>query len=107
MGKGKRKIYNTTLNTDLTKGIRILAAQLGKRQNDLLEEAIWDVVGIPRLLILNGDMSTMQKSGWAYCRGNDLVLGDEAVKMGRRVAHWQSDGWCTIWREPNAPTEAM
>jgi hypothetical protein len=30
MGKGKRKIYNTTLNSDLTKGIRILAAQMGK-----------------------------------------------------------------------------
>jgi len=44
MGKGKRKIYNTTLNSDLTKGIRILAAQMGKRQNDLLEEAIWDLL---------------------------------------------------------------
>ena len=44
MKKGKRKIYNTTLNSDLTKGIRILAAQLGKRQNDLLEEAIWDLL---------------------------------------------------------------
>ena len=44
MGKGKRKIYNTTLNSDLTKGIRILAARLGKRQNDLLEEAIWDLL---------------------------------------------------------------
>ena len=44
MSKGKRKIYNTTLNSDLTKGIRILAARLGKRQNDLLEEAIWDLL---------------------------------------------------------------
>ena len=44
MGKGKRKIYNTTLNPDLTRGIRILAARLGKRQNDLLEEAIWDLL---------------------------------------------------------------
>ena len=44
MGKRKRKIYNTTLNSDLTKGIRILAAQMGKRQNDLLEEAIWDLL---------------------------------------------------------------
>lgn len=44
MGKGKRKIYNTTLNSDLTRGIRILAARLGKRQNDLLEEAIWDLL---------------------------------------------------------------
>ncbi len=40
----KRKIYNTTLDTDLMKEIRILAAQLGKRQNDLLEEAIQDLL---------------------------------------------------------------
>jgi hypothetical protein len=31
---GKRKIYNTTLDSELTKGVRILAAQLGKRQKD-------------------------------------------------------------------------
>ena len=41
---GKRKIYNTTLDTDLMKEIRILAAQLEKRQNDLLEEAIQDLL---------------------------------------------------------------
>jgi len=41
---GKRKIYNTTLDFELTKGVRILAAQLGKRQNDLLEEAIQDLL---------------------------------------------------------------
>jgi hypothetical protein len=41
---GKRKIYNTTLDSELTKGVRILAAQLGKRQNDLLEEAIQDLL---------------------------------------------------------------
>jgi predicted DNA-binding protein len=44
MEKGKRKIYNTTLNTELTRRIKILAAQMGKRQNDLLEEAIWDLL---------------------------------------------------------------
>ena len=44
MEKGKRKIYNTTLNTELTKRIRILAARMGIRQNDLLEEAIWDLL---------------------------------------------------------------
>ncbi|MDH3851974.1 MAG: PilZ domain-containing protein [Deltaproteobacteria bacterium] len=37
---GERKSYNTTLRTDLTMRLRILAAQQGKRQNDLLEEAI-------------------------------------------------------------------
>ena len=40
----KRKMYNTTLDTDLIKEIRILAAQLEKRQNDLLEEAIQDLL---------------------------------------------------------------
>jgi predicted transcriptional regulator len=41
---GKRKIYNTTLDTDLVREIRILAAQLEKRQNDLIEEAIKDLL---------------------------------------------------------------
>ena len=41
---GKRKIYNTTLDSELTKRIRILAAQLGKRQNELLEEALQDLL---------------------------------------------------------------
>jgi predicted transcriptional regulator len=41
---GKRKMYNTTLDADLTKEIRILAAQLDKRQNELIEEAIQDVL---------------------------------------------------------------
>ena len=39
-----RKMYNTTLDADLIKEIKILAAQLEKRQNDLLEEAIQDVL---------------------------------------------------------------
>jgi len=41
---GKRKMYNTTLDADLVKEIRILAAQMGKRHNDLLEEAIRDLL---------------------------------------------------------------
>lgn len=39
-----RKSYNTSLRTDLVKELRILAAQLDKRQNDLLEEAIRDLL---------------------------------------------------------------
>ena len=39
----KRKSYNTTLRADLTRRLRILAAHRGKRQNDLLEEAIKDL----------------------------------------------------------------
>ena len=44
MRMGKRKIYNTTLDSELTKRIRILAAHLGQRQNDLIEEAIRDLL---------------------------------------------------------------
>jgi len=49
----KRKFYNITLDCDLIKQIKILAAQLDKRQNDLIEEAIQDVLkkykGLDRL----------------------------------------------------------
>jgi len=41
---GKRKMYNATLDTNLTKKLRILDAQLEKRQNDLLEEATQDLL---------------------------------------------------------------
>ena len=37
-------MYNTTLDVNLMKELRILAAQLEKRQNDLLEEAIEDLL---------------------------------------------------------------
>ena len=40
----KRKMYNTTIDADLIKEIKILAAQSDKRQNDLLEEAIQDLL---------------------------------------------------------------
>ena len=40
----ERKSYNTTLRTDLMKKLRILAAELEKRQNDLLEEAVQDLL---------------------------------------------------------------
>jgi metal-responsive CopG/Arc/MetJ family transcriptional regulator len=40
----KRKFYNITLDCDLIKQIKILAAQLEKQQNDLIEEAIRDVL---------------------------------------------------------------
>jgi hypothetical protein len=40
----KKKFYNITLDCDLIKQIKILAAQLDKRQNDLIEEAIQDVL---------------------------------------------------------------
>jgi predicted transcriptional regulator len=37
-----RKGYNTTLRIDLMKRLRVLAAQLDKKQNDLIEDAILD-----------------------------------------------------------------
>jgi hypothetical protein len=40
----KRKFYNITLDCDLIKQIKILAAQLDRRQNDMIEEAIQDVL---------------------------------------------------------------
>ena len=40
----KRKMYNTTIDADLIREIKILAARLEKRQNDLLEEAIQDLL---------------------------------------------------------------
>lgn len=40
----KRKMYNTTLDAELIRRIKILAAELEKRQNDLLEEAIQDLL---------------------------------------------------------------
>ena len=40
----KRKMYNTTLDADLIRELKILAAQEGLRQNDLLEEAIQNLL---------------------------------------------------------------
>lgn len=41
---GIRKMYNTTLDSELIREIKVLAARLDKRQNDLLEEAIQDLL---------------------------------------------------------------
>lgn len=40
----ERKMYNTTLDIDLLRKLKILAAQMDKRQNDLLEEAMQDLL---------------------------------------------------------------
>ena len=39
-----RKNYNTTLKADLIKKLKILSAETDKRQNDLLEEAMKDLL---------------------------------------------------------------
>ena len=41
---GIRKMYNTTLDVDLVRELKILAAKLDLRQNDLMEEAIQDLI---------------------------------------------------------------
>ena len=41
---GIRKMYSTNLDVDLLKELKMLAAQLDLRQNDLLEEAIRDLI---------------------------------------------------------------
>lgn len=41
---GKRKTYCTNLNAELMKEIRVLSARQVKRQNELLEEAIRDLL---------------------------------------------------------------
>ena len=40
----KRAFYNITLDCNLIKQIKIMAAQLDMRQNELIEEAIKDVL---------------------------------------------------------------
>ena len=40
----RRTYYNTTIQTDLLKQLKILAIEQGTRQNDLLEEAIRDLL---------------------------------------------------------------
>ena len=42
--KAKRKNYNTTLRADLIKKLKILAVEKEVRANDLLEEALDDLL---------------------------------------------------------------
>jgi predicted transcriptional regulator len=39
-----RSPYNTTLDNDLVKKLKFLSVEMNKRQNDLLEEAIQDLL---------------------------------------------------------------
>jgi len=40
----KRKMYNTTIDAELMREMKVLAARLDLRQNDILEEAIQDLL---------------------------------------------------------------
>ena len=42
--KEERKNYNTTLRIDIIRKLKILSAETDVRQNDLLEEAIEDLL---------------------------------------------------------------
>ncbi|WP_155305004.1 ribbon-helix-helix domain-containing protein [Desulfosarcina widdelii] len=44
MNEIKRKGYNTTIRVDLIRELKILAAEKDCRVNDLLEEAIFDIL---------------------------------------------------------------
>ena len=44
MEKKKRIHYNTTLDAELLKQLKFLSVELNKRHNDLLEEAIADLL---------------------------------------------------------------
>jgi len=39
-----RSPYNTTIDNDLLKKLKFLSVEMNKRQNDLLEEAIGDLL---------------------------------------------------------------
>ncbi len=41
---GKKITYNTRMDEDLVKEFKILAIKLSKRQNELLAEAIQDII---------------------------------------------------------------
>ena len=41
---GKRVTVNTTLDEDLIKKVNILAIEEGKRMNDLIEEALQELI---------------------------------------------------------------
>ena len=44
MKQNKRTPYNTTLDADLLKKLKFLSVEENKRHNDLLEEAIQDLL---------------------------------------------------------------
>jgi hypothetical protein len=63
---GIRKMYNTTLDVDLLREIKILAAQLDLRQNDLLEEAIRDLIEKYK------HQKMLVSNGWVSCKNHAL-----------------------------------
>ena len=65
-----------------------------------LEEAIWDFVGVPRLIAIGCSVKKIKKLGWEHQKVT-AVLGDDSVQLGKRVVHVY-DGCCTIWKEEDS-----
>ena len=64
-----RKMYNTTLDVDLLREIRILAAKLDRRQNDLLEEAIDELLNKYK----HQESSMGHSNGWMDKKGKYIL----------------------------------
>ncbi|KAL9190579.1 hypothetical protein ACHAXT_000285 [Thalassiosira profunda] len=71
-----------------------------------LEEAVWDVLGIPRLMALDVSQEDMATAGWTRCGVKAASLGDKAVQLGQRVVHLCS-GRCTVWKESGFADEYL
>ena len=73
-------MYNTTLDAELIKEIKVLAARLDKRQNDLLEEAIQDL-----LKKYKSQDSLDASNGWMRLGAMHLLA---AVILKYRYSFW-------------------
>ena len=64
-----------------------------------LEEAIWDHVGVPSIIVLSLHENCLGGlMDWKNC-SSKVVLGDEAVKVGSRVIHHYDSSCCSVWKE--------
>ena len=86
-----KKIYvNTTVDADLFKSFKVLAAHEGKRLNHLLEEAIRDLLekydhesGYSLRLPLSRDKSALLFTAHGRChRGTSLGYSGKRARMG-------------------------
>lgn len=82
----ERKSYNTTLRIDLIKKLRILAAVLGKRQNDLIEEAIKDILEESKLSISPYQLNVTDGSAKEERKGYNTTLRTDIMKKLRILA---------------------
>ena len=61
------------------------------------DEAIWDIVGVPRLMVFNDrNGKKLESLGWkflGYKPGQHYNLGDWSTKLGNRVVHAGAGVW--------------